>query len=269
MQQSQPDAQKRRRVSLSKHRDKIARWVGEDRSDEWIADALGTTSSSIQSFRSRVGISRKRHGVTTAEDGASEAAAQEELHAKSAVSSASGPAASSAYREQGNVYEGVLDQGQDEGYGLWLDPAVADDPLFREGFAGVSDVRVVIERGRIILEPASEQSTPEGKQGESAPIGEPTSDAAPKPDMLSLAEAAASENGHHKETAVEKGEPGRIKWFDDDKGYGFIIRPDGTDLFFHRTEIEGGDALEAGEFVRYEPGRNQRGPIATTVRAAG
>ncbi len=47
------------RVSLRKFVEDVRRWVDEGRSDEWIASALGTSSSSVQSFRSRNGIYRK------------------------------------------------------------------------------------------------------------------------------------------------------------------------------------------------------------------
>ena len=48
-----------KRVSLSKFIDDIQRWVEEDKSDEWIASALGTSPSSVQSFRSRNAIYRR------------------------------------------------------------------------------------------------------------------------------------------------------------------------------------------------------------------
>ena len=47
------------RVSLRKFIDDIHRWVEEGRSDEWIASALGTSPSSVQSFRSRNAIYRR------------------------------------------------------------------------------------------------------------------------------------------------------------------------------------------------------------------
>ena len=47
------------RVSLRKFIDDIRRWVDEGRSDEWIASALGTSPSSVQSFRSRNAIYRR------------------------------------------------------------------------------------------------------------------------------------------------------------------------------------------------------------------
>ncbi|MEW6636549.1 MAG: hypothetical protein AB1425_07010 [Actinomycetota bacterium] len=48
-----------RRVALKPHATKIRRWVDEGRSDEWIAQELNTTPSSVQSFRSRNSIYRR------------------------------------------------------------------------------------------------------------------------------------------------------------------------------------------------------------------
>ena len=48
-----------RRVALKPHVAKIRRWVDEGRGDDWIADELNTTSSSVQSFRSRNSIYRR------------------------------------------------------------------------------------------------------------------------------------------------------------------------------------------------------------------
>ena len=48
-----------RRVALKPHAARIRRWVEEGRGDEWIAQELNTTSSSVQSFRSRNSIYRR------------------------------------------------------------------------------------------------------------------------------------------------------------------------------------------------------------------
>ncbi len=48
-----------RRVALKPHVTKIRRWVDEGRGDDWIAHELNTTSSSVQSFRSRNSIYRR------------------------------------------------------------------------------------------------------------------------------------------------------------------------------------------------------------------
>ena len=48
-----------RRVALKPHASKIRRWVEEGRTDDWIAQELNTTPSSVQSFRSRNSIYRR------------------------------------------------------------------------------------------------------------------------------------------------------------------------------------------------------------------
>ena len=61
---------------------------------------------------------------------------------------------------------------------------------------------------------------------------------------------------------------GAIKWFDSKKGFGFIERPDGDDLFVHFSSIEGGLAqrLLEGQLVDYEVGPGRKGPEAQKVR---
>jgi CspA family cold shock protein len=62
---------------------------------------------------------------------------------------------------------------------------------------------------------------------------------------------------------------GTVKWFSDDKGYGFI-KPDdgGKDLFVHHTAIAGGGfkSLAEGAKVEYEEEQGPKGPNATNVR---
>ncbi|MCA1687135.1 MAG: cold shock domain-containing protein [Actinobacteria bacterium] len=65
-------------------------------------------------------------------------------------------------------------------------------------------------------------------------------------------------------------ERGRVKWFDAEKGYGFLVRPTGEDLFVHHSEIRGDPAsLAPNDEVEYEVGRNDRGPNARGVRSLG
>ncbi len=61
---------------------------------------------------------------------------------------------------------------------------------------------------------------------------------------------------------------GAIKWFDAKKGFGFIERPDGNDLFVHFSSIEGGlgNRLAEGQLVDYEVGPGRKGPEAQNVR---
>jgi CspA family cold shock protein len=59
---------------------------------------------------------------------------------------------------------------------------------------------------------------------------------------------------------------GEIKWFDLDKGYGFIERGDGTDIFFHKTEVEGDPrGYVEGKLVTYDVEETLKGPQAITV----
>ena len=63
---------------------------------------------------------------------------------------------------------------------------------------------------------------------------------------------------------------GTVKWFNADKGFGFISPEDGSkDLFVHHSEIqaEGYKSLDEGQKVEYVEGQGQKGPCATKVRA--
>ena len=62
---------------------------------------------------------------------------------------------------------------------------------------------------------------------------------------------------------------GVVKWFSDEKGYGFITPDDGSkDVFVHQTAIvsEGFRSLEEGSSVSYETEASDKGPKATNVR---
>ena len=63
---------------------------------------------------------------------------------------------------------------------------------------------------------------------------------------------------------------GTVKWFNADKGFGFITPDDdGKDLFVHHSEIqaEGYKTLNDGQKVDYTVGQGQKGPCATNVKA--
>jgi len=61
---------------------------------------------------------------------------------------------------------------------------------------------------------------------------------------------------------------GNVKWFDSKKGFGFILSPDGKDVFVHFTSIEGDGfrSLKDGEAVDYEQIQGEKGLLAQHVR---
>ena len=228
-------ADSKKRIALKPHIERIREWVDEGKTDEWIADALGTSASSVQSFRSRNDIYRRDR----------------------------------ATHEPVSVFEGVLDHGEQDGWGMWFDPAVADDPIWKEHWARVESVVVKVAEDSIVLE-VSESAPPltsqDGQRDESG-------DGRSLPQATSLSVATAPETAEAPaETPGSEPdrEQGRVKWFDPEKGYGFLVRPTGDDLFVHHSEVEGDPSdLEPGGEVEYVVGRNDRGPNARSVRLVG
>jgi len=65
-------------------------------------------------------------------------------------------------------------------------------------------------------------------------------------------------------------EIGRVKWFNAEKGYGFIEREGGKDVFFHFSAItmDGFKTVEEGAEVEFEVVEGSKGPQASNVRKA-
>jgi CspA family cold shock protein len=63
---------------------------------------------------------------------------------------------------------------------------------------------------------------------------------------------------------------GKVKWFNNEKGYGFISRESGTDVFVHFSAIqgEGYKQLNEGDDVQFEIVQGERGPQAANVSKA-
>jgi len=63
-------------------------------------------------------------------------------------------------------------------------------------------------------------------------------------------------------------ERGSVKWFDAQKGFGFIERPDGSDIFVHYSDIDGTGfrTLTEGQEVEFQVTQSPKGPQAVNVQ---
>jgi CspA family cold shock protein len=70
---------------------------------------------------------------------------------------------------------------------------------------------------------------------------------------------------------VEAEMTGRVKWFNDGKGFGFIEVEGGKDVFVHHSAIqgEGFKSLKEGDTVEFEVSQGSKGPQASNVRIVG
>ena len=70
-----------------------------------------------------------------------------------------------------------------------------------------------------------------------------------------------------KAQAAERRESGRVKWFNRTKGFGFIVRDDGVEIFVHHRNIEGAgrQSLREGQRVSFVVVSGQKGPQAEHV----
>ena len=61
---------------------------------------------------------------------------------------------------------------------------------------------------------------------------------------------------------------GTVKWFSDQKGYGFIEQDNGEDIFVHHSEIQGTGfkSLSEGDRVTFDIGAGKKGPAAQNVK---
>jgi hypothetical protein len=163
------------RRSLRPELNRIRAWVRQGRTDAWIAHQLDVTVQQIQAFKREQGLvtGEEPNGAPgdyeidlRAEDDALIAA---ELDAAEAEAEKAGDSDDDeddeddkpkrrrgrrggrrGRRKASTPLEATFDHGE-EGYGLWLDPAVQDDPTYAEYWAGHRPVEVVIEEDQIII----------------------------------------------------------------------------------------------------------------------
>jgi len=180
------------RRSLKPQLNQIRTWVRQGRTDAWIAHQLEVSVKDVTNFKSEHDLEAgETEGVETdlfgprvdeeevdlrAEDEALVAAALEEEASREAErdedededdessedreADDEGKARRRRGRRGGRGrkrggakkgLEGTFDHGED-GYGLWLDPAIQDDALYAEHWAGHRPVKVTVEADRIIIE---------------------------------------------------------------------------------------------------------------------
>lgn len=173
------------RRSLRPELNRIRAWVRQGRTDAWIAHQLEVTVQQIQAFKREQGLESEGEPDTAgagldfddeidlrAEDDALIAAELEAAEARRAEQEEEeGEEDEEDEDEEGKqrtrrrrgrrggrrggrrkatTLEATFDHGE-EGYGLWLDPAVQDDPIYAEYWAGHRPVEVAIEEDQIVI----------------------------------------------------------------------------------------------------------------------
>jgi hypothetical protein len=166
----------------------IRAWVRQGRTDAWIAHQLEVSTAELREFRRRHDLSAESEAdadldlrdeieaeieATMAEEDNGEETDELEEEGEAVTAAplagedegAEGEEAEEGAgrrrrrrrrggrgrsRRSGAAMEATFDHGE-EGYGLWLDPAVADDPVYAEHWAGHREVEVTIEPERIVI----------------------------------------------------------------------------------------------------------------------
>jgi hypothetical protein len=182
------------RRSLRPHLNQIRSWVRQGRTDAWIAHQLEVTVQQIEAFKKEhellpdgevdgtgpadfddeIDLRAEDDALIAAELEAEEARKAEEAAAKAeAGEDDEDEDADAAPRRRrgrrggrgrarrggpgGEALEGTFDHGE-EGYGLWLDPAIADSPVYAEHWAGHRPVTVTVEADQIVIRRAGEDA---------------------------------------------------------------------------------------------------------------
>jgi hypothetical protein len=175
------------RKPLRSQLNQIRAWVRQGRTDAWIAHQLEVPASELREFRRRHELTAEddaeevdlRDEIEAEIEALSEAEEAEEEEAEEEAEDEVGAAEDAATeapeeaategeerprrrrRRRGRRGRGAgggrapiqatFDHGTDDGHGLWLDPAVEDDPIYAEHWAGQRRIEVTIEPDRIVI----------------------------------------------------------------------------------------------------------------------
>jgi hypothetical protein len=164
----------------------IRAWVHQGRTDAWIAHQLEISATELREFRKQYELSPDDENAgsndidlrdeieaeieaATAEEEAEEAESEEEGDGDD-EGDGEGAGRPRKRRRRGRrggrgrrkEYEATFDHGEDEGYGLWLDASVKDNPVYAEHWAGSRDVTVRIEADQIVIRRAGANGDADG-----------------------------------------------------------------------------------------------------------
>jgi len=165
------------RRSLRPQLNQIRAWVRQGRTDAWIAHQLEISASELREFRRQHDLNAEEDDPSTSEmdlrdeiEAEIEAATAEEAEEASGDDEGDGESQSSdddededeaprrrrrrgrrGRRRRRQDLEATFDHGEEEGYGLWLDPSVQDDNVYAENWKGHRAVTVTIEPDRIVI----------------------------------------------------------------------------------------------------------------------
>jgi hypothetical protein len=182
------------RKSLRPHLNQIRAWVRQGRTDAWVAHQLEVTVRDIEQFKRQNELVSDDDASESAgagdypeeidlraEDDALIAAELEAAEAEAELARAQAEQAGEGEDEEEpdgtrtrrrsrrggrgrrsparntGPLEGTFDHGE-EGYGLWLDPAIQENPIYAEHWAGHRPVEVEVEEDRIVIRRVSEDN---------------------------------------------------------------------------------------------------------------
>jgi hypothetical protein len=183
------------RRSLKPELNKIRAWVHQGRTDAWIAHQLEITASELREFRRQYDLSPDDENAGSSEidlrdeiEAEIEAATAEQEKAEAEAAEAGAEEGSSdgededgdggsegsggtrrrrrrrgrrGGRGRRKEIEATFDHGEDEGYGLWFDASVKDNPVYSEHWAGKRDVTVRIEADQIVIRRKGDAGDPD------------------------------------------------------------------------------------------------------------